>query len=100
MSEWINEFVRKFNFLKNFPLFANDLFILRQKVSIFGVFVVQIRENTDQKNSKFETFSRSESLQVLTHFVLVFEFIQMLSSILQRFLKNWKELERVHEMGH
>ena len=106
MSEWINKFVRKFNFLKKFPLFGSDLFILRQKVytswkvSIFGVFLVQIRENTDQKSSNFETFLRSESLQVLTHFVLVFEFIPILSSILQYFLKHWKELERLHEMGH
>ena len=33
MSELINEFVRKFNFLKRFPLFGKDLFIVCQKVN-------------------------------------------------------------------
>ena len=33
MSELINEFVWKFNFLKRFPLFGKDLFIASQKVN-------------------------------------------------------------------
>ena len=68
-------------------------------MSVFRVFLVRIRENTDQKNSEFERFSRSESLQVLTYFVLIFKFIPILFSILQHLLKHRNELERWHKMS-
>ena len=58
-----------------------------------------MRENTDQKNSEYEDFSCSESLQVLTHFVLMFKFIPILFSILQYLLKHRNQLERWHKMS-
>ena len=39
------------------------------KVSVCGVFLIKIQENTDQKNSQYGRFSSSDSIQDCTHFI-------------------------------